>query len=189
MSHKELLLEGAKQCLSTKGYARTTSRDIVDASRTNLASIRYHYGSKESLLTVAIIELLSEWTERVTAALSSEHGAAVSLDRFEESFNRLIGSFDQVRSLIAVNFEVIAQLDRLPQIRDQLAKAYADARRALAALVLQLPVERVTQEQARTIGGFTLALIPGLMSQYLVSPDQTPDGADLAAAIRSLAPG
>ena len=41
MGHREDLLEGAKRCLYEKGYARTTARDIVAASGTNLASIGY----------------------------------------------------------------------------------------------------------------------------------------------------
>lgn len=51
MGHREDLLEGAKRCLLEKGYARTTARDIGAASGTNLASIGYHYGSKEALST------------------------------------------------------------------------------------------------------------------------------------------
>ena len=50
MGHREDLLEGAKRCLLEKGYGRTTARDLVQASGTNLASIGYHYGSKDALL-------------------------------------------------------------------------------------------------------------------------------------------
>ena len=59
MGHKEDLLAGAKQCLREKGYANTTARDIVAASGTNLASIGYHFGSKDALMTQAIIEMIS----------------------------------------------------------------------------------------------------------------------------------
>ena len=55
MGHKDDLLDGAKRCLYEKGYARTTARDIVAASGTNLASIGYHYGSKENLLNAALM--------------------------------------------------------------------------------------------------------------------------------------
>ena len=49
MGHKEDLLDGAKRMLLERGYANTTARDIVAASKTNLASIGYHFGSKEQL--------------------------------------------------------------------------------------------------------------------------------------------
>ena len=36
MGHREDLLTAARQCLEDKGYARTTARDLVAASGTNL---------------------------------------------------------------------------------------------------------------------------------------------------------
>jgi AcrR family transcriptional regulator len=66
MGHREDLLEGAKRCLLEKGYARTTARDIVAASGTNLASIGYHYGSKEALLNLAFLKVTEEWGELLT---------------------------------------------------------------------------------------------------------------------------
>lgn len=64
MGHREDLLEGAKRCLLAKGFVRTTARDIVKESGTNLASIGYHYGSKDALLTQAFVELVQEWGEK-----------------------------------------------------------------------------------------------------------------------------
>ena len=54
MGHREALLDGARRCLLERGYARTTARDLVAASGTNLASIGYHFGSKEALLNGAM---------------------------------------------------------------------------------------------------------------------------------------
>jgi AcrR family transcriptional regulator len=42
------------------GYARTTARDIVAASGTNLASIGYHYGSTQALLNAAVVKSLAQ---------------------------------------------------------------------------------------------------------------------------------
>lgn len=58
MGHREDLLEGAKRCLLEKGFLRTTARDIVKESGTNLASIGYHYGSKDALLVQAYVSLI-----------------------------------------------------------------------------------------------------------------------------------
>ena len=64
MGHREKLLAGAKRCLYERGYGRTTTRDIVEASGANLASIGYHFGSKEALL-LAVLEARDErQTER-----------------------------------------------------------------------------------------------------------------------------
>ena len=61
MGHKEDLLAGAKRCLYEKGFAHTTARDIVDASGTNLASIGYHYGSKNALMLAAMASATEDW--------------------------------------------------------------------------------------------------------------------------------
>src|SRR5213592_4977289 len=66
-NHRDLLLEAAKRLLRDKGYARTTARDLVAASGTNLASIGYHFGSKEALLNEAIGDAFEEWTNEVVA--------------------------------------------------------------------------------------------------------------------------
>jgi hypothetical protein len=39
-----------------RGYARTTARDLAAESGANLASIGYHFGSKEALLNEALAE-------------------------------------------------------------------------------------------------------------------------------------
>src|SRR4051794_21864738 len=61
-SHRDALLDAARRLLREKGYARTTARDLVAASGTNLASIGYHFGSKEALLNEAIQASFAEWT-------------------------------------------------------------------------------------------------------------------------------
>lgn len=74
MGHREDLLEGAKRCLLEKGYARTTARDIVAASGANLASIGYHYGSKEALLNEAFLAVTEQWGDRLTESDGADGG-------------------------------------------------------------------------------------------------------------------
>ena len=184
MGHKEQLLEGAKQCLYSKGYAGTTARDIVTASGTNLASIGYHYGSKEALLSAAMIEATGEWTDRVAGVLATDRSDPMG--RFEEVMNRLVRSYPEMGAIVAANFEAIASLRREPELRDQIAAAHQAARRSLVALVLGIEEGDVTDEQDRGLGAFLLALIPGTMSLYLVDSGAVPDGGQLAEGMRVL---
>ena len=70
MGHREELLDGAAQCLYDKGFGRTTARDVVGASGTNLASIGYHFGSKDALLTEALLKATAGWSEELDRALA-----------------------------------------------------------------------------------------------------------------------
>src|SRR5215218_6694561 len=100
MSHKEDLIAGAKRCLYEKGYARTTARDIVAASGTNLASIGYHYGSTEALLNAAMIQAIEEWGGEIERALGGDVDLqATPMERFEATWARVIGSFAAHRQL------------------------------------------------------------------------------------------
>jgi hypothetical protein len=47
----------------------------------------------------------------------------------------------------------------------------------------------VGERQARTVGSFYLALVSGLMVQWLVDPERAPSGADVAEALRTIAEG
>src|SRR5689334_3367233 len=84
MGHREDLLEGAVRCIYEKGYGRTTARDIVAASGTNLGSIGYHYGSTEALLNAALEKALEDWGMQLANALLSTDAAGLSQrERFE----------------------------------------------------------------------------------------------------------
>ena len=185
MGHKEQLLEGAKECLYGKGYAKTTARDIVAVSGTNLASIGYHYGSKEALLAEALIASVAEWSERALGSVHIER--ADPLGRFEEAMSQIVRTYPESHALLSANFEAILHMEE-PGFRERLVAAHAEARRELVALVLDVPTESVTEDQESGLGGLLLSLIPGTMAAHLVTPGAAPGGTDLVAGLRALLP-
>lgn len=188
MGHKELLLEGAKRCLAEKGYARTTARDIVAASGTNLASIGYHYGSKEALLNAAMVAVISDFTDRVLARHPRPEDAT-PFEAFEEFFGGLLASFGQAREVLSSSIEAYTGAAHSPELREQLATAHEQGRRGLAAEVLGVDEDELDEHQVRSLGSLLMALYPGVMVQYLVDPERTPTARDLADGIRALCSG
>jgi AcrR family transcriptional regulator len=183
MGHREDLLEGAKRCLLEKGFARTTARDIVKASGTNLASIGYHYGSKDSLLAQAYIELVEGMSFEIGAGIS---GAPGSLERFREVWSNVVDSMREPGSVWRLSVEIIAMGDQLPEVRDQLSRAQREAGRGMVALLMGVPEEEVSDETVDTLGQFYLTLMTGLISQWTFDPKTAPDGAALAAGLRQV---
>ena len=113
VSRREQLIEGAIACLQTKGYARTTARDIAAASSANLASIGYHFGSKESLLNEALMRILEERNRRV--ALSTSSAEVVSpLDRLTATNVAVRKMFRRYRPVLVAFVEAMAQAERSP---------------------------------------------------------------------------
>src|SRR5438874_6904915 len=107
MGHREDLLTAARNLLEEKGYARTTARDLVAASGTNLASIGYHFGSKEALLNEAIAESFGEWTERLDRVVMSDPDATAS-ERLLAAWRAMVADIDEIRPLFVAFVEALA---------------------------------------------------------------------------------
>src|SRR5215203_5758838 len=176
MGHREKLLAGAKRCLYEKGYGRTTARNIVEASGTNLASIGYHFGTKEALLDAAMMEALGDWgaeLERIVRDEADEGGDP--LERFERVWTRVIGSFEAHRPALVASFEAFVRAEHSPELRARIAAGQEGARLWLAALFGEVE-GTAGAESARAVGSFHLALLNGVMVQWLVDPERTPSG-------------
>jgi AcrR family transcriptional regulator len=186
MGNREALLAGAKRCIAEKGYAHTTARDIVAASGTNLASIGYHFGSKDALLDAAILDWFNDWDDDVDAALREQRDGS-TIDRLEAFLDVVIGNARTERALAAASLQWVAQIEFSDQIREQLAETYARARREFAAMLLGVAEDEVDDDTARAVGSLGLALVNGVVLQALIDPERAPSGRDVAAALRAVA--
>jgi AcrR family transcriptional regulator len=190
MGNHEALLLGAKRCLLEKGYVRTTARDIAAAAGVSLAAIGYHFSSKEALLTEALMLAIGDWDKEFRSALNSAVRAdADPAERFEAIWERLIETFETHRPLWVANFELFAQLDRLPEIRRAVGKFLQQARVGLAALFLNKEESEIDEQTAQTAGAFYHTLLSGLIAQFLVNPEHALSAHDLTKAFCSIAAG
>ena len=138
MGHREDLLEGAKRCLLAKGFVRTTARDIVKESGTNLASIGYHYGSKDTLLAQAYVALVGGVSDAFDAGTEPATGDAEpgSVERFQEVWANIIGTMRGPGSMWRLSMEIMAMGDQMPEVRDHLALAQREAARGLIPMFM-----------------------------------------------------
>ncbi|MGV9301963.1 MULTISPECIES: TetR/AcrR family transcriptional regulator [unclassified Nonomuraea] len=181
--NREDLLAGAKRCLIEKGYTRTTARDIANAAGVSLAAIGYHFGSKEALLNEALFESMKEWGDSLEAALTGETDPdATPMQRFETAWRRVIDSFEELRPLWVTQFEIVGQIDHLPDMRQHLSAGLHAARLGLAEVFSRID-PAVEPERARVLGSFYQAMLSGLLMQWLVDPDTAPSARDVAEAM------
>jgi AcrR family transcriptional regulator len=182
-NHRERLVQGAMRCLREKGYARTTARDIAAASKSNLGSIGYHFGSKEALLNEAIRDGFAEWTAQLGSIAFADEGAT-PLQRGRASWVALTESFTEHRPLIVAFVEALAQSVRSDELRAQLADIYEECRTAVAQLVeASLGEAGIDDEQIRAVSSFMIAVCDGLLLQWLVDPERAPSGEELTAGL------
>ncbi|MEV5877464.1 TetR/AcrR family transcriptional regulator [Streptomyces sp. NPDC052101] len=162
MGNREDLLAGAKKCLIERGWGRTTVRDIASAAGVSHAAIGYHFGSRDALLTQALVEAVDELGEELAS-----HSPG---DRPESRWEALIDSFTTHRALWVAQLEAAVQAQHSPEVRERLADGQRQGREGLG-------------------GSVPLALLSGLMLQWLVDPEHAPSAADVIAELRSLANG
>ena len=189
MGHREELLKGAVACIREKGYARTTARDIVAASGTNLGSIGYHYGSLENLLNVAVIEAVGEiGMELSQAMLGKIDPAAPFPERFEQYWAAVIGTVEEYRQVWAATFDLYATAGHVEAVRAAIADGLQDGRLAWAQLLHGID-PAADPALAQAVGSVHQALLSGVLVQLLADPDRAPSAADLMAGLRTIAAG
>jgi len=187
MGHREDLLAGAVACLRAKGYARTTARDIVAASGTNLGSIGYHYGSLESLLNTAVLAAIEEWGAQLSAAMAAGIDLAAPFPRrFEQYWAAVLESFDEYRPVWAATFDLFGVAERVPEVQDAISAGLQDGRLAWAQLLHGIDPE-AEPVKAQAVGSVHQALLSGVLVQWLTDPDRAPSASDLASGLRVIA--
>jgi AcrR family transcriptional regulator len=186
MGHREALLGAARRCLLERGYARTTARDLVAASGTNLASIGYHFGSKESLLNGAMQQCFDEYIEQIARIVFADP-SATPLQRVRASWVALVGTFEQYRPLQVAYVEALAQAERVPELRVQLAECYERLRATVAEMV-RASVGGLSDPTARHVASFLIAVYDGLQVQWLLDPHRAPAADDLMTALEIALP-
>lgn len=183
-SHRQRLIDGALRCVSEKGYAATTARDIAAAADANLGSIGYHFGSKEALLQEAIGEGFCRWTAHVAERMlggetsSPEHRLRVSLQAMQDTF-------DEHRGLLLAFIEALPPAARSPELRAQLGEQYQDSQRAFAALI-RLSLGDETPVDIESLAWVLIALADGLVIQWLLRPKGSPDADTVTDVIQSV---
>lgn len=192
MGHREDLLAGAVRCLREKGYARTTARDIVAASGTNLASIGYHYGSMQALLNAAVFQAMEDFGTEIERVMQADAGADAdpggsALERFERFWTHVIDSFRANPGVWQATFEVFSAAQHDPQIQAAVAEGIEGGRALWARALYGPEADRGDQGVARAVGSLHQALLSGVLVQWLIDPGRAPSAADLAAALRAIA--
>jgi len=185
VGHKEDLLVGAKRALLEKGYARTTARDIVALSGTNLGSIGYHYGSTDALMTAAMISAMEEWGDTLGDALAGP--AAAGEEPMVGFWRRVIASISAHRPLWLASVEVMIQAEHNPSLREMLAGAVQMGRQGMASLLTGVPEDQLDEATVRSLGSVQMALMSGVLTQWLADPANAPSPEEIVAGIRALA--
>lgn len=173
METRERLLEAAIQMLHERGYARTTTRQIVEAADAHLPAVNYFFGSKDNLMNEAVEQGLRRWAASTMVAVEAVD-AAHPRERLRVSIERFFSTMTDDRRFAVAAIEAFAQAERNDELRSRLAEAYREfrvlvARAATGATAAQPPAE------FHDLASVLIALFDGLALQWILSPDDVPD--------------
>jgi AcrR family transcriptional regulator len=169
-SNRAHLIEGTLRCLERLPPERITARAIAAESGANLASITYHFGSKDNLVTEAVIEGLDRWLADIADRLGdlpSQTPAA----RFRLAGEVIEASRQRHTGLARNLVSALAKAQHDARVRDMLAAGFHRSRPNVAAL-LGLGPDQAGEDAA----GLVLALFNGLRFLVLLDPVLAIDG-------------
>jgi AcrR family transcriptional regulator len=175
-SNRQVLLEGALRCVERLPPERVTARAIAAEAGANIASIAYHFGSKDELVTEAVIAGLDRWLASIAQSLGEldELQPAARLERA----SAVIDATRQRHLGLARNFlGALARAQHEPRIQQLLSEGFRSTRPRVAEL-LGLGEDRAGGDAA----GLLHSMFTGLLFQTLLDPDLAIEGKRMSQA-------
>jgi AcrR family transcriptional regulator len=169
-SNRSVLLEGTLRCVERLPPGRVTARAIAEESGANLASIVYHFGSKDELVTAAVIEGLDRWLADIASGLE-EAGTQEPAVRVRRAFETIEATRERHQGLARNFLGALARAPHEPRIRELLAEGFQRSRPTVAA-ILGLGDDQAGEDAA----GLLLAMFDGLLIQALLDPSLAIEG-------------
>lgn len=173
-STQERILLAAERLFAEKGFNASTLRDVTERAGVNLASVNYHFGSKEALFTEMLRRRIEPINERrlilLEEALSASSGEPLSLEELyrvmleplTESLMR-DGDFDNIfLGIITQSFA--EQTDFLQRVHHQFVKQIAE--RFGQELKRSLNNPELSMEEAAWRMYFSMSTIMGSLVQH-----------------------
>jgi AcrR family transcriptional regulator len=167
---RERLVAAARECLRTRGAARTSSRAITDLAGANLGSITYYFGSKEALVAEALARELDDWLRPVLDRLAEAGDPALRLLAAIEALQAI---FEAQRQRVPALLEVFVQAARDGGGDGVVVRTWADFRDRLAAVIEELRARGVVPSwvEPESMASLILVVAAGTAVGVTVAPE------------------
>ncbi len=161
---KRKLLEAAEQLFAEKGFEAVSVRHITHLAETNVAAVNYHFGSREELLTLAMMRYMQPITEERLARLDFAErkwpGKVVPLEEIVDALVRpFVTQVKKTELPEKVFYKLVGrifaqQVDGLPiLIEDQLRQVNERFTKALAKTLPSVAAEDLAWRLHFVMGG------------------------------------
>ncbi|MCX4091539.1 TetR/AcrR family transcriptional regulator [Nocardia sp. alder85J] len=187
MGNREDLLAGARKAILERGLAKVTARDIATAAGVSLAAIGYHFGSKDRLITEAVLEVMGTGIgDDFEAAIRQGAAGRSPAESVVPTMDGLVAILAKNRDQLALAMENGMVTARTPETQLMMAEATEHACADLA-ITLRESFPDLAEDDARAVAKFYFTIFQGVALLWLLAPTTSLlTGAELARAIRVL---
>lgn len=154
---KSKILDAAFRCLTTRGYASLTVRDIARDAGVNHALIGYYFGSKDKL----VIAVLDDMNRRLLARQRDMYAAPGAFAEKWAAARRFYDD-DLASGFVRVQAELFAASFSNPELREQFLPRVG----AWKQVVLEAVQEALEVHHPALPPAFTAAAIASLISEF-----------------------
>lgn len=164
------LLTAARQCIAAQGLASTTSRDIAGAAGVNLAAITYHFGSKDQLVTDALLGALRSW---LTPALEVMGNGGDPSEQTVLAIQTLIASFEEHADAAPAVLQALVEAPHMESLQAGISGLWGELRGVLVARmsVMRERGELATWVDPEAMSSVLIAAAVGLVLQVVVDTE------------------
>lgn len=170
-SQSQKILQTAFQCLSTRGYANVSMRDIADEAGVALSQLNYYYKNKEGLFTEVVKMMMHQYLHEVEEKLKSTKNAKEKIASLVKYFNELIRKNPE---LLRLFIDFTAQSLWLPSFRRQLKNLFADLSEMIEKSILAGTVinKNLREYSSRSVAKLVLGALYGTSIQIMLDSDE-----------------
>ena len=180
------ILLAAYDCLSTRGYANVTMRNIADEADVALSQLTYYFKNKETLFTEVINRMASQYIREIETRM----GAAADLNEKIVSLSQFFKEMLRDKpKLLKLFIDFTAQALWIPSFREQVDSLFVSLTVLIEKCILNDPAAQQSKPMYSTnaIAKLILGALFGTSVQTLLSAnkDDTFESFNLAECLMS----
>ena len=170
-ARREQILNAVFECLSRKGYSKTTIRDIAAESGLSLGTLYLYFENKDEM-----VRALSEWMRNKSdAQLEEQFPEGNTLNIILKILSLVIQRYNspEFEKAGRVDLGIWAESLNHPQLRNTCTEALKDRIVKFSGLISRAQEEGILSPnlQAEPVARVFMALLAGLEVQKLIDPD------------------
>jgi AcrR family transcriptional regulator len=181
---RDRLVSATREAIRDLGLPAVTAREIARRASANLAAIPYHFGTKEALVTEALVAEARELLAPVWELLGSDRPP---IERATAAVVMLNELFDQARDDVPVYLAALAAAPHSSEVRAGLGDLWNELRARLASdIAAQSAAGRLPAwVEPRAMAALVLAVVNGVVIASVIDPDG-PDHRAVAGQLLAL---